>query len=136
MPLDDARPRRRTSPTKEEMASDEIVDRAAVERLRQEDDRNHWDVIALWRAVILNALHDAFVLKPALYHHNAVDVTFSERLEILEWLFTPSRDFLTVCEMAEIDPAKVRQTASELELLPREAAKKRVGRLLSCSESR
>lgn len=123
-------------PTTTVRAARAVEDRAAVEILRKGDGGGHMELVTLWRAVILNALHDAFVLKAGSHNNNDADVSFSERLEVLQWLFMPGGDFLTVCELADINPLQIRRTAVELERLPREDAKKRVRRLLSCSEKR
>lgn len=123
-------------PTKEQRAAFEEADIAAVRVLRKRDSTSYMEFISLWRAVILNALHDAFVLKAGTCNSGLDEISFSEQLGILEWLFTPNSDFLAVCELAGIDPMNVRKMAIELETLPRDEAKRRVGPLLPCSTAR
>lgn len=79
---------------------------------------NHRDLSAsqlLWRAVLAQAVRDIY------------STEMKERLEALRWL--KSKDFNTVCDMAEVEPGTMReQLATLATLTPALAAK--YGKLL------
>ncbi len=62
--------------------------------------------IALWRAVITQALIDAgsnSVKREMIY----------ERNQAISWLTNKSKDFIEVCELAQLDPSIIREKAVE-----------------------
>lgn len=60
--------------------------------------------IALWKAVIMQALVDAS-------SRSAKWEARQQKVEALSWLRGTSRDFITVCQLAEMDPDYVRKMA-------------------------
>jgi hypothetical protein len=75
-------------------------------------DHGFWsggECVALWRAVLVQALSDA----KGLY---AIDEV--EQTKALRWLFEPNRDFRMVCDFISLSPELIREGAARVLLQP------------------
>ncbi|QED23443.1 hypothetical protein [Candidatus Deianiraea vastatrix] len=53
--------------------------------------------VSLWRAVVMQAIVDCYTLSKRTENQNA-------RLEAIKWISSGNRDFLKVCQYADLDP--------------------------------